>query len=267
MIELDYQPPVSELLALGDPHVGTRDWPDYVAMGLEMKHVPDLIRLAREWSTEWWDGTDETAMWGPVHAWRALGQLGDELAIKPLIEVMARNDDLDDDWSTDEIPRVFALIGPATIPALSDALADPNMGLWARSAAAHSLELIGNSHPKAREQCVAALTSVLVQYARLDPALNSFLVSSLIELKAVEAAPLMEKVFGSGNIDLSVQGDWEDVQIELGLLSERLTPRRNYPLASVFAPSPKPRRSSNKSKKKAKRKQQKASRRKNRKRR
>jgi hypothetical protein len=40
----------------------------------------------------------------------------------------------------------------------------------------------------------------------------------------VEAASIMEAVFQSGRFDLRHQGDWEDVQIELGLLSERITP-------------------------------------------
>jgi hypothetical protein len=34
----------------------------------------------------------------------------------------------------------------------------------------------------------------------------------------------MEQAFVADRVDLSIMGDWEDVQIDLGLLEERLTP-------------------------------------------
>lgn len=113
---------------------------------------------------------------------------------------------------------------------------------------------------------------------------------NLTDLKAVEAASIMEEAFAADTVDLSIQGDWEDTQIRLGLLHERLTPKPNYhPLFDeMFAPflqektaprqksSPqKPQRSAEtkskakaraKAKAKAKRKQQKKARKKQRKR-
>jgi hypothetical protein len=58
--------------------------------------------------------------------------------------------------------------------------------------------------------------------------LNGCLISDLIDLKAVEAAPLMARAFEARRVDLSVAGDWEDVQVELGLLAQRETPQPNY---------------------------------------
>ena len=60
----------------------------------------------------------------------------------------------------------------------------------------------------------------------------------LAELKVVEAAPLMEEAFAARRVDDMVMGDWEDVQIELGLLAERLTPFR--PEWSLWANHPPP---------------------------
>lgn len=54
------------------------------------------------------------------------------------------------------------------------------------------------------------------------------MISYLVDLKALEALPLIEQVFASGNVDLFVCGDFEDVQIELGLLEERLTPPPDF---------------------------------------
>jgi hypothetical protein len=38
----------------------------------------------------------------------------------------------------------------------------------------------------------------------------------------------MEKAFAAKRVDISIPGDWEDVQIQLGLLDERLTPAPHY---------------------------------------
>ncbi len=44
----------------------------------------------------------------------------------------------------------------------------------------------------------------------------------------------MEKAFAEEKVDLTIQGDWEDVQIELGLLDERQTPAKNYLMENLF---------------------------------
>jgi hypothetical protein len=68
----------------------------------------------------------------------------------------------------------------------------------------------------------------LEHFAEVDPILNGFIISFLTDLKAVEAAPVMERAFAADCVDISIQGDWEDTQIELGLLQERQTPRPRF---------------------------------------
>ena len=45
-----------------------------------------------------------------------------------------------------------------------------------------------------------------------------------MELEAVEAAPLMERAFVANLVDESLRGDWEEVQMDLGLKPFRETP-------------------------------------------
>ena len=225
MAEPSYPFPVSKLLTLGDcRHM--RSWPDYLELGLAPEHIPDLIRMALDDELHWADG-DSVEVWAPVHAWRALGQLGAEAAAEPLTRLLVRVDDFDDDFVAEELPKVFAKIGPSAIPVLADYLADPSYGLWARVAAASGICEIGSQHPDARRDGGDALSKQLEAFAELDPTLNAFLVSYLVKLKAVDAVPLMERAFACGRVDISVGGDWEDVQIELGLLRKRQTPRPN----------------------------------------
>ena len=128
------------------------------------------------------------------------------------------------------------MIGPAAIPGLAAYLADPAHSLFARIAAAHSLEQIGRRHASAHGACVAALTGQLERFAENDPTLNGFLVSYLLDRRAVESTPAIERAFAADRVDISVAGDWEDVQVELRLKPARETPRPDYALASVRGP-------------------------------
>jgi len=226
MTESNYLPPVSRLLTLGEGE-RRRQWPDYLVLGLTLEHVPDLIRMALDDELHS-AAPDSLDVWAPLHAWRALGQLQAEDAAEPLIQLLVRIDDFGDDWVNQELPQVLGMIGPSVVPLLADYLADPSTKLWASVSTTTAFEKVGNLHPQARDDCVAILTGQLERFSELDPILNSFLISSLIDLRAVETAPVIERAFAADRVDIPIQGDWEDVQIELGLLDVRRTPKPNY---------------------------------------
>ena len=221
-----YAPPVSELLAVGDPRQRP-GWVDYAALGLAEEHVPELIRMLQDEDLHWADGESDE-VWAPLHAWRALGTLQAEAAIQPLVGLLPWIDAYDDDWVMEDLPDVFERIGEAAVPALAIFLADDRHGLWARVTAASSLGKIGQAHPEARDVCIAALSTQLVHFNTVEKELNGFIVNALVDLKAVEAAPVMEQAFAADKVDISILGDWEDAQIALGLLDKRLTPPPEY---------------------------------------
>jgi len=223
-----------------------RQWPDYPATyGLSLDHVPDLVRMIADEGLNWGD-PESIEVWAPVHAWRALAQLRTEAAIPDLVATFNLIDEEDSEYRQNEYPKVMALIGPAAIPALQAYMADEEKGLWSRVAAGDALAKIGEAHPQSRDDCVAILAGQLSRHERQEPMQNALLISVLANLQAVEAAPVMEAAFAAGSVDLSVQGDWEEVQIKLGLLDERLTPRPRYgwlseemiPLAQELRESP-----------------------------
>jgi hypothetical protein len=234
MTTTDYPPPVDKLLNLGDAHDSMSHWPNYLAYDLGPEHIPDLIRMATDEELIMAD-SNSLEVWAPIHAWRTLGQLRAEAAVELLSNLLHRIDDDQNDWVGEELPEVYGMIGPAAIPVLAAYLADVSHPLYARIAAAHSFAEIGVNHPNVRADCVAALTAQLERFAENDPTLNAFLVSYLMDLKAVESAPVMERAFAAGQVELPVAGDWEDVQIELGLRQTRTTPKPNY-AASLVGP-------------------------------
>jgi len=226
MSTTSYPPPVDKLLTYGDCRKAK--WPDYLALGFGPEHIPDLIRMATDSELNW-GNPGSLEVWAPTHAWRTLGQLGAADAVEPLLGILDELAKNHDDWGLEELPVVFGHIGPAAIFALASYLADESHELFARVRAAHGLEEIGNRHPEARGKCIAILTKQLEQFADNDPTLNGLLIAHLLDLKAIEAVPVMQRAFEVGSVDLTVAGDWEDVQVELGLKAKRETPRPRPP--------------------------------------
>lgn len=230
-----YPPPVARLLTLGEPRKfdkPTREspgWPNYLGYGLGPEHIPDLIRLTGDEVFNEGD-PDSPEVWGPLHAWRALGQLHATEAVAPLLDVLSDNED--DDWVHEELPYVFALIGPAAIAPVAAYLADTTQTLTNRLTPTTALEKIAEAHPEARDEAVRALVRQLESYEDNDPELNGFIISSLVQLKAVEAAPLMQQAFESNNVDTIVLGDWDDARIELGLIPARVQLTQQHPTES-----------------------------------
>ena len=236
----EYTLPVLALVTLGECHEGMQNWLDYPAQfGLTNNDVDELIRLAQDDELFWRD-TDSLEVWAGIHAWRALAQLGDLRAIKPLIRLLLRqhpDNDFIDDWTSEDLPRALAHFGAAAVAPLGAFLADPQHGIWPRVAASSTLEYIGLKHPETRDACVELLAQRLEKHAKQPPELNASLIASMAELKAVERADVMEAAFAAEDVDLSVMGDWEEVQIRLGLLTERITPPPRYGwLGEDFSP-------------------------------
>jgi SEC-C motif/Protein of unknown function (DUF1186) len=231
MVRQDYADPVARLLTAGDAHIfNVIEWPNYpeqYALGNE--HIPALIRMACDMALNTADA-DAPEIWAPVHAWRALAQLRAEAAIEPLLEFAKI--DLDDDAVSEEFATVFGMIGPAVISPIAAYLGDRSIAWMPASIASGGLTEVVRRHPGCRGECVAILTGLLEHAADMDPTANGFAISSLLDLAAVEAIDTIREAFRLNAVDISIAGDLEDVEIELGLRRRRLTTRPNYPFVS-----------------------------------
>lgn len=213
-----YSDPVAKLLTYGDCHeMDLYVWHNYPeTVGLTVDDVPELIRMATDsafWSLE----NEALEVWAPIHAWRSLGQLHAEAAIAPLTQLFHEQDS---DWVTEELPKVYAMLGPAAIPVLADYLSDASHESLARNTAVDCLLYIARSHPESRDACVAPMLQQLESFAENDIDLNTILIGDLLDLKAAEAAPLMEQAFAAERVDEFMVGSWAGIQVELGLKQE-----------------------------------------------
>jgi hypothetical protein len=225
MVQTTYSAPVDVLLSIGEPH-GSR-WPDYLKQfNLTTADIPELIRMATDSDLNWAE-SESLEVWAPLHAWRSLGQLKAEAAIKPLIAIFNEMDD--SDWFREEMPDVFGLIGPTAISDLAEFLANPNSMFSSRWMSADALVKIGQKHPSARDECLGRLVQQLEQYSKNSRELNGALMCTLIHIEGTEAAPLIEAAFSAKRVDTLMAGDWLDVQLALGLITrEEVYQLRNH---------------------------------------
>ncbi len=212
-----YQPPVDKLLTYGESNLMTPDeWPDYQELGIGPEHIPDLIRMATDEELNEAD-SESREVWAPIHAWRALGQLRAVEAVEPLLGLFDRLEY--DDWVNEELPDVFGMVGPAALPALAEYIADLSHNDSSRISAIAGIENIGKRWPDAKGESITLLEERLKRFEENEPDVNGFIVEALVELGARETAPVIERAFDEGYVDPIVMGDWDDVQVELGLKS------------------------------------------------
>ena len=206
--------PLATLLALGEPKYA-RDfsWPDYRTFGIGAEHITALIAISTDRELIYLPDEKDARGWGPIHAWRALGQLRAVEAIEPLICLF--HEVPDNDWIIEEMPDVFALIGTEAFPALDRYLRDSTRPVYSRLIAATSITQIAVTHPEMREQAVEALVEQLVNFKQNSAGMNGVLIANLVELEAVEKADLIQKVFSEGKVDRFIVGDWRDVKQRL----------------------------------------------------
>ncbi|MCZ7673766.1 MAG: hypothetical protein M5U34_44950 [Chloroflexi bacterium] len=198
-----YTEPVKRLLALGPPREGWREpWQDLPALcGLTQDDVPELVRLAGEKDLYQFREEFPEADFGPLYAWRALGQLGDEAAIAPLVALFA-------DETTyeigDEVCQVFALFGETAIPALEQLLVDPSQPMYAHLLAIQCLVKMGKELAPWRDRCIGSLGALLERYQEHSPEINAELVWGLANLNAKSYLRLIEAAYAARKVDTEI---------------------------------------------------------------
>jgi Protein of unknown function (DUF1186) len=215
----NYSLPVSQLLTHGDPFE-VEDWSDYLNLGLTTEHIPALIEMALDEAL--YQSQEDPTYWAPIHAWRTLGQLQAEAAIDPLIRVLHRWGDKKSDWwewVNEEMPPIFSLIGAASMTPLAAYAEDPAHSVFCTGTVVFSIEEIGKQHPESRGDCIKTLNKLLERFAQNPPDLNSYIVSSLADLQAVdpESLDVIERAFAADSVDEMFVGDWDDFQVSVGL--------------------------------------------------
>jgi hypothetical protein len=223
----NYTSPVTKLFDLESPDQ-IKDWSFYLTLGITLQHLPELSRTAIDRLLI--DSVEEDKFFAVIHAWRTLAVLETPEVIAPLIQVFERLRQDEDywDWFGTELPDAFGYIGLGAMPELARVLADTKYNATVRQNVTEAIAKIYKQHPETRAECIAVLMAQLERFTKNDPELNAHLVMFLaIDLKAVEAAPLIEQAYAVGRVNEDFIGDWEDAQVRLGLKEKRDRPARS----------------------------------------
>ncbi len=209
-----YPPPVDALRHLGDRHnadVTQRRG----ALGLGQEYLPDLLRMARDRGLYTSDA-DTDVVWAPLHAFEVLSELDVAAVVPELVPLF----DLEDDWLSEALPELLGKVGAPALAPIRAYLDDGSRWAFGHSHASAALEKIAQQHPELREQVVAILSDVLRNAERNHEITNTGAMDALVELRAVEALPLIRRAFELGLVDEMMRGPWGDVAVELGVEPE-----------------------------------------------
>lgn len=203
---------------------------DYAALGITTDHADELWAAVFNETFHFDDASDEEIrLW--THAMWALARMNGPGTIERLLPAFARFQH--ENEACDLVVDAFAMLGPPAVPALRDFLigSTADEDHMARLSAMDALDTITGDAPEHRAEWVDALCAVLRDGQ--DTIINGAAVATLCDLKAVEALPTIRAAFAADMVEISMAGDLEDVEIDLGVRTERDTPR---PVYNAFTP-------------------------------
>lgn len=206
-----YPPPLDELLRVGDASEYMASAARIEALGLTQAHVPDLVRMTRDRALNTaMSDTDE--VWAPIHALHALKQFDVTEHVAELLPLF----DVDTDWFGSALPHVLQNTGAPGLELLGDYVRDRKRWIWGRAGAAETVPKIVAQQPELRERAVQILSDELAHSEANAPEMNGSLLGDLLELKAVEALPIIRRAFEQDLVDEMIAGDWTSVLVEFG---------------------------------------------------
>lgn len=214
---------LEQLKKFGDPR-NTREWPagdpDYIRLfSLTERDTSQLLIIARQWiePMDWPEEEDDMSPYAPIHAWRALAQLGAGEALPLFLEMIPLMNERGNDWDLEEFPDALGMLGSAVLPTLDTFLGDDSNAEFTRICVAHGLCKVAQHDPNTRDRVIEILEERLRHFDGNSQTLNAFLVSYLLDRGASESAESIERAYAAGRVDITVVGNWNTVREELGV--------------------------------------------------
>ena len=218
--------PIFKLLELGDPD-DIKDESIYFGLGITVEHLPELSRMAVD--RDLLDSGEDYHWAGPIHAWRVLTGLKVPEAIAPLIQAMQELSEEWLDWAGDELPTLLGRFGSAALPALSTCMVVPKQSNYSMENTVTAIGEVYKQYPENRADCIAVLTRQLEKFVENDPDWNAIIITGLVTVfNSIESAPLMEQAFQAGYVNEDWMGDWDEIQVELGLKDRSEVPVKPF---------------------------------------
>jgi hypothetical protein len=186
---------------LGEDY-STDEWKEYRAILPPQEYAEEhLLQLLMDESfSEAPEGSP--LPWVPLHAWRALAQLGSVAAIEPVLR-LAEGDEYPQAY--DDFAKLSARIGNRAAEPLASILADKTRSETSRTLAAAGLGEIGRSAPgPARTAIVESLMSQIRNNGQEDGWVNGAAAEALVTMGEQSVGPEVLRLYDEGRIQIGV---------------------------------------------------------------
>lgn len=176
-------------------------WADYRQYDYTSKDVTSLLAVIVDYPS-YMASEDGAASWKPVHAWRALGQIGLARAIEPLIGQF----DLlhEDDWAYIELPQVLAMLGADALAPLSAYLLEASHDEFARVMAMEALVLLQQDNSELKAAVQESFAAYLKSPHSDELSFNALMVGEILDLEMLELEAAAESLYSSEIVDTDV---------------------------------------------------------------
>jgi len=197
----------------------------YNHLNISKDDIPELLQLAI--NLDLFDSEVEEEYWVPVHAWRILYELNAKNTVNDLLLLFDKY--YDSDFASEELYQIIAILSEGNcLEELAEHLLNRSKHPDSRTIALNAIELIAQEYNSYKNQCIDILADCLDNSDENLQDFNGFLVASLISLDAVSKIEVIRNAFYNNIVNLSIAGDLEDAELELGLRKKRDTPRPKF---------------------------------------
>lgn len=210
---------LKRLLALPEPTSGNTRDAAYGELSLsesEIQHLKSL--LANETNAKESLSEDEQER-ADIHAWRALGATGSmrffDLFLTMLQVAVRESDDI----YLGDYDKLMASIGDISVPPLLKVLFDHEEHEEVRTSVLMALDLLAKEGTLQNQILSDYHRYLSEKYHTRD--LNAYIVSFLIDHGQKDQISLIKEAFFENRINVSITGDLESVEIDLGLRKSR----------------------------------------------
>lgn len=227
--EKEYSQKIQPLFNWGrKPLMNIYNRPDYEKFGFTKEDIPELLRLAIDiryedfYDYEEYEKEIDRFFYATIYAVEILGRLQAIEAIKPILEKLYENED--NDFLIESMPNFFGDMGVNAIEILKEHIRSRDeVQLILFEVFKHILE----KHPEEED----LISSFLIDYlntTKSDSLHITFGLLALVDCSGAKHIEFIREIFKTKDIDYSIFGDIESIEIRLGLREKRDTPLAGF---------------------------------------
>jgi hypothetical protein len=188
----------------------TSPWFDYKTdFGITEKDFDELVSIILESDLEEVEEDASPTRMLPLHAWRALGQLGNTKAIDPLLKALVDEKNEEAHYFNVELPKVIKLIGIESLDELRSFLNKDDISWFYKLVIIKSIILLAETKDGYEDNTLNLVVYVLKDYNNQDSSYISSILSIFPKSESLKIKELALELLRNNKIDFEIIGEEE----------------------------------------------------------